>query len=172
MNEFIQIHQANLSLFENFNQPEIPKFREMFLMELTVVEKSLFEYLETKRMAFPGFYLVLANYLSDILSKGRNPKEIDPHIAKIFYYLVKFAFKDDKTYTSMSSRSKVIVPFDEPVVLGGQVEIWLQKLTACSSVTIRKRNSEVVVQHLIQHNLLDDFMSILVRLVLQQLIFK
>jgi hypothetical protein len=55
MNEFIQKQQANLSLFENCNQPEILKFREMFLMEITVVEKSLFEYLETKRMTSSGF---------------------------------------------------------------------------------------------------------------------
>jgi hypothetical protein len=104
MNEFIQKQQANLSLFENCNQPEIPKFLEIFLKELTFVEKSLFEYLETKRMSFSGFYLVSANDLSDTLSKGRNPKEIDPHIGKVFDYLVKVPWKDDKTVASMSSR--------------------------------------------------------------------
>jgi uncharacterized protein (UPF0305 family) len=43
MNEFIQKQQANLSLFENCNQPEILKYLEIFLIYLTFVEKSLFE---------------------------------------------------------------------------------------------------------------------------------
>jgi hypothetical protein len=55
-------------------------------------------------MAFPGFYLVSANDHSDTLSKGRNPKEIDPHIGMVFDNSVKFAWKDDKTVTLMSSR--------------------------------------------------------------------
>lgn len=117
MNEFIQKQQANLSVIETCNQPDILKFLEMVLRELTIIEKSLFEYLETKRMAFPRFYFVSSNDLLDILSKGRNPKEIEPHFGKVFDNLVKVNWKDDKTVTAMGSREKEIVPFDEPLVL-------------------------------------------------------
>jgi dynein heavy chain len=81
-NEFIQEQQANLSVVETWNQPDILRFLEMILRELTVVEKSLYEYLETKRMTFPRFYFVSANDLLDILSKGRNPKKTNHTLAK------------------------------------------------------------------------------------------
>jgi dynein heavy chain len=82
MNESIQKQQGNLSVIETCNQPDILKFLEMVIRELTVVEKSSFEYLETKRMAFPRFYLVSANDLLDILSKGRNRKKLIPTLGK------------------------------------------------------------------------------------------
>ena len=43
---------------------------------LSVCEKALAEYLETKRLAFPRFYFVSSADLLGILSKGNEPVEV------------------------------------------------------------------------------------------------
>ena len=43
---------------------------------LSLCEKALAEYLETKRLAFPRFYFVSSADLLDILSKGNQPIEV------------------------------------------------------------------------------------------------
>lgn len=47
-----------------------------FLRRLSLCEKALAEYLETKRLAFPRFYFVSSADLLDILSKGNQPIEV------------------------------------------------------------------------------------------------
>ena len=48
----------------------------LFLPRLSLCEKALAEYLETKRLAFPRFYFVSSADLLDILSKGNQPIEV------------------------------------------------------------------------------------------------
>lgn len=43
---------------------------------LALCEKSLAEYLETKRLAFPRFYFVSGSDLLDILAKGNMPQKV------------------------------------------------------------------------------------------------
>ncbi len=43
---------------------------------LSVCEKALAKYLETKRLAFPRFYFISSSDLLDILSKGNIPVEV------------------------------------------------------------------------------------------------
>ena len=43
---------------------------------LSICEKALAEYLETKRLAFPRFYFISSADLLDILSKGNQPVEV------------------------------------------------------------------------------------------------
>jgi dynein heavy chain len=70
-------------------QPDIQKFFEAQLREFNVVETSLFKSLTTRRRAFPRFHFVPSNDLLDILSKGRNPKDIEQHFGKVFDNPVK-----------------------------------------------------------------------------------
>ena len=44
---------------------------------LSLCEKALAEYLETKRVAFPRFYFISSADLLDILSKGAQPMEVN-----------------------------------------------------------------------------------------------
>jgi dynein heavy chain len=147
MKEFIDKQQANKNVIDTCNQkPSILKFLEMVLRELTLIEKSLNEYLETKRRAFPRFYFVSSNDLLDILSKGRNPRDIEPHFAKVYDNLVKVNWEDNSagTVVAMISRENEVVPFDQPLVLEGAVEIWLQTLLDTMKSTLKEGLSEAV----------------------------
>jgi len=142
MNEFIAKQQSNKNVVATCNQPDIFKFLEMQLRELTIVEKSLFEYLETKRRAFPRFYFVSSNDLLDILSKGRNPQDIEEHFSKVYDNLVKVKWTGPKTCSAMISREGEVVDFDEELSLDGPVEVWLQKLLDTAKLTLKERLAE------------------------------
>lgn len=47
-----------------------------FLYRLSLCEKALAEYLDTKRLAFPRFYFISSADLLDILSNGTNPHQV------------------------------------------------------------------------------------------------
>lgn len=55
---------------------------ETIQQRLSVCEKALAEYLETKRLTFPRFYFVSASDLLEIVSKGTQPKQV-PHFIGI-----------------------------------------------------------------------------------------
>ena len=58
------------------NQPKLFERLEAIQEQLTICEKALAEYLETKRLAFPRFYFVSSVDLLDILSNGTNPTAV------------------------------------------------------------------------------------------------
>jgi len=49
---------------------------EVLQKELTLCEKALAQYLETKRLAFPRFYFVSSADLLDVLSNGNQPQTV------------------------------------------------------------------------------------------------
>lgn len=65
----------------------------VFLYRLSLCEKALAEYLDTKRLAFPRFYFISSADLLDILSNGTNPHQVDLLIfvwGKATYFMHKF----------------------------------------------------------------------------------
>lgn len=48
----------------------------VLLYRLSLCEKALTEYLDTKRLAFPRFYFISSADLVDILSNGTNPQQV------------------------------------------------------------------------------------------------
>lgn len=52
----------------------------VFLCRLSLCEKALAEYLDTKRLAFPRFYFISSADLLDILSNGTNPHQVPPQL--------------------------------------------------------------------------------------------
>ena len=52
--------------------------------QLSICEKALNDFMDSKRKAFPRFYFVSPADLLDILSNGNNPKKIMVHMPKIF----------------------------------------------------------------------------------------
>ncbi|KAM6338976.1 LOW QUALITY PROTEIN: dynein axonemal heavy chain 11 [Podargus strigoides] len=64
--------------------------------KLSLCEKALAEYLETKCIAFPCFYFVSSADLLDILSKGKQPKEVARHLTKLFDNNADLKFQENR----------------------------------------------------------------------------
>lgn len=67
---------------------------------LTLCEKALAVYLETKRLAFPRFYFVSSADLLDILSNGNQPELVSRHLTKLFDSIARLKFAEDFNGTS------------------------------------------------------------------------
>uniref|UniRef100_A0A8C2BI93 Dynein axonemal heavy chain 11 n=1 Tax=Cyprinus carpio TaxID=7962 RepID=A0A8C2BI93_CYPCA len=136
------------------NQPGFLEQLETLQQRLSVCEKALAEYLETKRLTFPRFYFVSASDLLEIVSKGTQPREVTRHLLKLFDNLADLSFKeeedngglDPKTPVAlgMYSREGEYVPFSQPCVCEGQAECWLNALEKAMCSTVRQEISEAV----------------------------
>ena len=115
---------------------------------LTLCEKSLAEYLETKRLAFPRFYFVAQADLLDILSNGNNPKIIATHLSKLFDNTTDLKFKgEEKVAIGMFSSEREYVDFEEDCNCDGQVEVWLNRVMDSMRAAIRHYLSDAVVTY-------------------------
>ncbi|KAJ3249578.1 hypothetical protein HDU78_000105 [Chytriomyces hyalinus] len=111
--------------------------------QLALCEKSLAEYLETKRLAFPRFYFVSGSDLLDILAKGNMPQEVAVHLAKLFDSIARLEFKKNengeftKTAVGMYSQQDEYVEFIEKCECTGAVEVWLNRLVDTMRKTLK-----------------------------------
>jgi len=118
---------------------------------LDSIQKSLEDYLETKRAAFPRFYFLSNDELLEILAQTKDPQAVQPHLRKCFDALVKLDFGDQPKSINILA---MISPEGEHINLGknlkarGNVEDWL------SSVELNMKTS---LQKLMKAGLLDYF---------------
>jgi len=98
---------------------------------LDEIQKSLEDYLETKRGAFPRFYFLSNDELLEILSQTRNAKAVQPHLRKCFDNMVKVEFtpgNESQEIIGMWSAETEYVAFSESVFARGPVEFWLSNI--------------------------------------------
>jgi dynein heavy chain, axonemal len=106
-------------------------------------EKSLNEYLDKKKMAFPRFYFVSNQALLDILSNANNPKKIEEHLSACFDGIKRLVFvpeegnKIQKRAEAMVSKEGERVQFSSVFTAEGPVEVWLNGLEKMMRVTLR-----------------------------------
>ncbi|KAJ8925640.1 hypothetical protein NQ315_009485 [Exocentrus adspersus] len=123
------------------------------LRELTLCEKALNDYLDTKRLAFPRFYFVSSADLLDILSNGNQPDLIQRHLTKLFDSLAKLIFiqegnKNTKRAKSMMSKENgEIVPFSHICDCSGKVELWLNRVIDVMRDTLHQLFGDAVVTY-------------------------
>lgn len=92
--------------------------------ELTLCEKALAEYLETKRLAFPRFYFVSSADLLDILSNGTQPSFVVKHLTKLFDSIAKLKFEGEDSNMialGMIAKDSEYVDFSEVAEIQGAV---------------------------------------------------
>ncbi|CAE7938601.1 DNAH6, partial [Symbiodinium sp. KB8] len=95
---------------------------------LEEIQKSLEEYLETKRSAFPRFYFLSNDELLQILSQTREPRAVQPHLRKCFDNVSSLTFGTEEAAADMLqmvSAEGEVVDFSAPVSAVGNVENWL-----------------------------------------------
>ncbi|KAG7239799.1 hypothetical protein INR49_028387 [Caranx melampygus] len=123
------------NVIEATNKPGLFAKLEDIQSRLSLCEKALAEYLDTKRLAFPRFYFISSADLLDILSNGTNPHQVQKHLSKLFDNMAKMRFEADgegnpsKSGLGMYSKEEEYVPFNSACDCTGQVvltctQIW------------------------------------------------
>jgi dynein heavy chain len=111
--------------------PHIGARLEKCQTQLAVCEKSLNDFMERKRRAFPRFFFVSTVDLLDILSNGNTPAKVMPHLPKVFQAVQTYhleARTDDRPLAvgMESCVGSEYVPFPTPLPLNGKVEVYLE----------------------------------------------
>ncbi len=98
---------------------------------LEKIQKSLDQYLETKRMIFPRFYFVSDDDLLEILGQSKDPVAVQKHIKKCFEGIKTLKMNPPtgalKTFeaTLMNAPDGETAAFVDNVIIDGAVELWL-----------------------------------------------
>jgi dynein heavy chain len=121
---------------------------------LDQINKSLEDYLETKRAAFPRFYFLSNDELLEILAQTRDPQAVQPHLRKCFDALVKLEFGKEAGSTdifAMHSPENERVDFVKPLKARGNVEDWLTDVDKSMRVSLNKLMREGVFDYVRRH---------------------
>ncbi|KAL7295702.1 hypothetical protein TKK_0011053 [Trichogramma kaykai] len=109
----------------------VPDRKEEFIalaMALEKCQKSLSEYLKSKRAVFPRFCFISDDELLSILGSS-EPEVIQEHVGKMFDNLAKFRLQpnnQDRTVaTALISSEGEVMDFRNPVLAEGSIENWL-----------------------------------------------
>ncbi|KAL9897380.1 dynein heavy chain at 93AB [Glossina fuscipes fuscipes] len=140
------------NVVESTNRPGLIERLENLQKELTLCEKALAEYLETKRLAFPRFYFVSSADLLDILSNGIQPDMVTKHLTKLFDSIARLKFNRDEaneidTASGMYAKDGEYVEFDKLASIRGPVEVWLNRIQAAMRSSLRHYVTEAVVAY-------------------------
>uniref|UniRef100_A0A8C2QHF6 Cytoplasmic dynein 2 heavy chain 1 n=1 Tax=Cricetulus griseus TaxID=10029 RepID=A0A8C2QHF6_CRIGR len=115
------------------------------LDQLQRCQKSLNEFLEEKRSAFPRFYFIGDDDLLEILGQSTNPSVIQSHLKKLFAGINSVCFDEEsKHITAMKSLEGEVVPFKNKVLLSNNVEAWLNDLALEMKQTLKQLLKECV----------------------------
>ncbi|XP_073518216.1 cytoplasmic dynein 2 heavy chain 1 isoform X2 [Phyllobates terribilis] len=126
------------------------------LDQLQRCQKSLNEFLEEKRSAFPRFYFIGDDDLLEILGQATNPAVIQSHLKKLFAGVNSVEFdKDFKHITAMRSLEGEVVPLKNKVLVSSDVEVWLSSLAIQMKSTLQTLLVECVAAGKKSHGTID-----------------
>lgn len=138
-----------INVIEATNKPGLTDKLDVLQSKLTLCEKALAVYLETKRIAFPRFYFVSSADLLDILSNGNQPQFVAKHLTKLFDSMARLNFEKDveNKVKGMHAKDGEYVEFHKVCDCNGPVEIWLNRLQDSMRSSIRQYIGEAIVAY-------------------------
>ena len=133
---------ANPLVVEQCTTEGLRETLKKMLNDLAKCQKSLTEYLETKKKVYPRFYFVSNAALLDILSNSNNPRKIVQYLGDCYNAISDLTFVDTDgeepvVATAMSSPHGETVHFPVPFEIKGSVEHWLDELTSVQVSTLK-----------------------------------
>ena len=94
MKEVLRKGEANSKIKDFCVIPEIAAQLDELQRQLSMCEKALNEFMDSKRKTFPRFFFVSSVDLLDILSHGNDPPAVMMHMPKIFQAIQQFDWRD------------------------------------------------------------------------------
>lgn len=120
--------------------PDDELLRELTEMDVQLerVQKSLDDYLESKRQKFPRFYFLSSDDLLQILGQAKEPENIQPYLKGMFEGIKRLQMHAPDPLVgrrhfesvAMSSPDGETIPFDNPIRTEGRPEEWLNSVEA------------------------------------------
>ncbi|KAM4743047.1 cytoplasmic dynein 2 heavy chain 1 isoform 3-T4 [Anableps anableps] len=108
------------------------------LDQLQRCQKSLNEFLEEKRSAFPRFYFIGDDDLLEILGQATNPSVIQSHLKKLFAGIHSVVFDElCQNIVAMCSLEGEVVQLRNIVHISSLVEVWLSELSVEMKETLK-----------------------------------
>ncbi|XP_040902456.1 cytoplasmic dynein 2 heavy chain 1 [Toxotes jaculatrix] len=115
------------------------------LDQLQRCQKSLNEFLEEKRSAFPRFYFIGDDDLLEILGQATNPTVIQSHLKKLFAGIHSVVFDEQCQHiVAMCSLEGETVPLRNLIRISSLVEVWLSELSVEMKETLKHLLCECV----------------------------
>ena len=145
--------ETTTNVIDATSKPRLYERLEQIQKQLSLCEKALADYMETKRLAFPRFYFVSTADLLDILSNGNNPELVARHLTKLFDSMARLKFNKDaedkvtKIANTMEAKDGEPVPLANNCDCSGEVEVWLNRLLTEQRATVRHYLTEAVASY-------------------------
>ncbi|XP_064378089.1 dynein axonemal heavy chain 10 [Dromaius novaehollandiae] len=113
-------------------------------------QKSLNDYLDSKRNAFPRFFFISDEELLSILGSS-DPLCVQEHMIKMYDNIASLRFRDgdsgEKIATAMISAEGEVMEFRQAVVAEGRVENWMTAVLAEMRRTNRLLTKEAIFRY-------------------------
>ncbi|CAB3367864.1 Hypothetical predicted protein [Cloeon dipterum] len=117
----------------------LPRLLAGLIDQLERCQKSLNDFLEEKRSAFPRFYFIGDDDLLEILGQSTKEKVIQAHLKKLFAGIHHVDFSEDKrSIMAIKSLHGEVVQLKRAVHLQDNVELWLGHLCGEMKQTLQE----------------------------------
>ena len=123
---------------------------------LEEIQKSMHQYLETKRISFPRFFFLSDEDLLDILSQTKDPLRVQDHLNKCFEAIDKVVFTPEQEVTHMVSPEKETVAFISKIDVNrgdnkGNVEYWMLEIEKTMYKTLQDSTKRSLLDYQTQN---------------------